>query len=234
MTDRDDPRPPPPAAAATPAGERGGEAEGPPSAAAATPAGERGGEAAGPPPRKPWIRVALLVALVAALYLAAHLTGAAESFTVAGLRARVHAAGPIGGAVFVLCFIVGNLIHLPGILFVAVALLAWGRIDGTLLALAGGLVAVTTSFVIVRAVGGTPLAAPRHPWARAVLAHLDERPVAVIALLRLAFQFSPPVNYALALSRVRLRDYLVGSTLGLAVFMTGVALLFEEVLRRFG
>lgn len=186
-----------------------------------------------PPPRKPWIRIALLVALIAALYLTAHLTGAADSFTVDGLRARVNAAGPIGGAVFVLCFIVGNLIHLPGMLFVAVALLAWGRTDGTLLALAGGLIAVTTSFVIVRAVGGTPLAAPRHPWARAVLAHLDERPIAVIALLRLAFQFSPPVNYALALSRVRLRDYLIGSTLGLAVFMTGVALLFEEVLRRF-
>lgn len=187
-----------------------------------------------PTPRKPWLRLALLLALITTLYLIAHTTGATASFTIDGLRARVHAAGPIGAFVFVLCFIVGNLIHLPGMIFVVVALLAYGRTEGTLLALAGGLIAVTTSFTIVRAIGGTPFAVPRHPWVRAMLAHLDRRPIAVIALLRIAFQFSPPVNYALALSPVRLRHYLLGSALGLAIFMAGVALLFEEVLTWFG
>lgn len=185
------------------------------------------------PPRKPWLRLALLLAFITTLYLIAHTTGATTRFTIDGLRAHVDAAGPIGAFVFVLCFIVGNLIHLPGMIFVVVALLAYGQIEGTLLALAGGLIAVTTSFTLVRAIGGTPLAAPRHPWVRTLLAHLDRRPVQVIALLRIAFQFSPPVNYALALSPVRLRHYLLGSALGLTIFMTGVALLFEEVLTWF-
>lgn len=184
--------------------------------------------------RFPWRRLALLAALIGGIYAIAYAIGVTDDFTIDGLRAEVAEAGPLGAVVFMLCFVVGNLIHLPGMLFVVAALLAWGRTDGALIALAAGLVACTTSFVIVRAVGGTPLAEPRHPWARRVLAHLDRRPIPVIAALRIGFQFSPPVNYALAMSSVRLRDYVLGSALGLVPFMFGVAILFEQVITWFG
>lgn len=190
-----------------------------------------------PPPTKkrvPWLRLGLLAALIGGLYLGAMLTGVADDFTVDGLRAQVAEAGHWGAIVFVLCFVIGNLIHLPGMLFVVAALLAWGRTDGAIIALVGGLLACTSSFVIVRAVGGTPLAEPRHPWVRQILGHLDRRPIPVIAALRIGFQFSPPVNYALAMSSVRLRDYVLGSALGLVPFMFGVALLFEQVVAWFG
>jgi hypothetical protein len=77
-----------------------------------------------------------------------HLDAMAEDALPDGLRARVHAAGPIGAFVFVLCFIVGNLIHLPGMISVVVALLAYGRTEGTLLALAGATMWAGSNIVV--------------------------------------------------------------------------------------
>jgi len=45
--------------------------------------------------------------------------------------------------------------------------------------------------------------------------------------LRLVFWLAPPVNYALALSKVRLRDFILGSVLGLLVPI-GIATFFFD------
>ena len=97
------------------------------------------------------------------------------------------------------------------------------------MAYVGGLTSLALSFVVVRTVGGKALSKVRNRWMAKALTALDDRPVRTVALLRLIFWLAPPLNYALALSNVRLRDYLVGSALGFVLPVIGIAAAFDVV-----
>ena len=60
-----------------------------------------------------------------------------------------------------------------------------------------------------------------------MLARLDERPVTTVIVLRTLLWLAPPLNYALALSSIRFRHYLIGSALGLLLPVAGAALFFD-------
>ncbi len=71
-----------------------------------------------------------------------------------------------------------------------------------------------------------------RPIFRRILDRLVTQPIRTVALLRLIFWMAPPLNYALAMSNVRYRDYLVGSAIGLTVPIAGVSLFFDWLLGR--
>ncbi len=173
------------------------------------------------------LRLVLLGALVAALLIVRYGTHFGASLSTAYLRDVVQRAGVAGVGVFVVAFACGELLHVPGMVFVAAAVLSWGRVAGGAVAYVGALVAVSLAFVIVRGVGGQPLAELRRPRLQAILAHLDERPIRTVALLRLVLWLAPAVTYALALSRIRYRHYVAGSAIGLALPVAAAAALFE-------
>ena len=91
--------------------------------------------------------------------------------------------------------------------------------------------AVSVSFVVVRTIGGKPLGAIRSSLAPRILSHLEGHPVRTIFLFRLLLWMAPQLNYALPLSSVRFRSYLLGTTLGLLAPITGLVLLSAQFLR---
>lgn len=185
--------------------------------------------------RKPaWTRLVLLGAVMAGLFAVGHATGLSERASVENLRALVEHLGVWGIAAFVVLFALGEFVHVPGIVFVLVALLAYGRVTGAVVAYLGALASVSFSFVLVRRVGGQALAHVRRAWVARLLERLDRHPIATIAALRLVLFLLPVVNYALAMTRVRYRDYLLGSALGLALPMVIIAYAFDWVLSHFG
>jgi uncharacterized membrane protein YdjX (TVP38/TMEM64 family) len=168
--------------------------------------------------------------VIAGLLAAGHLSGASAWLTRDNVHAAVQQAGAWGVLLYVVLFAAAELVHVPGTLMVAAGILAFGPLWGFPISFLAALVSVTTSFVVVRSVGGAPDRTPmRWAWARRVLEHLDERPVRSVALLRLVFWMFPPLNYALALSPVRLRDYVVGSALGLLLPLAVMAMLFGSL-----
>ena len=64
-------------------------------------------------------------------------------------------------------------------------------------------------------VGGDALRQVKNKLAVRLLTKLDARPIASIVLLRILFQTVPALNYALAMSGVKFRNYLIGTLLGL-------------------
>lgn len=184
-----------------------------------------------PSKRWRWLRPSLAIALVAALWITGRMTGLHEQLDAERVRGVVEAAGGWGILAFVGIFALGELMHVPGIVFVAAAMFAYGYVAGVGAALLGALVSVTVSFLVVRWVGGQPLTQIRWRFARRILERLDARPILCVALLRLLLWMAPPVNYALAMSSIRLRDYMVGSALGLAGPVTGAALFFGWLFR---
>jgi uncharacterized membrane protein YdjX (TVP38/TMEM64 family) len=179
-------------------------------------------------------RLAVLAVILIGLFVAGKATGWTDSFSVERIRELVARAGPLGYAAYAGTFALGELIHVPGALFVIAAVLAFGQAPGFAAGLLGGLFSVSTTFFVVRGIGGRPLGAVQRPIMKRLLAHLDEHPVRTIFLLRLVFWMAPPVNYALALSNVRFRHYFVGSLLGLVVPIGLIALFVERFLEWFG
>src|SRR5579883_1459269 len=140
------------------------------------------------------LRLVLLAALLGALLLAGKLSGIGARLSAAELRALTLRAGAWGWALFTAVFALGELIHVPGLVFVAGGVLAYGRLWGGLLSWAAALVSISVTFFVVRAIGGRPLAEAESAWLRRVLSRLEARPVRTVALLRVVFILSPTLN----------------------------------------
>jgi len=177
------------------------------------------------------LRLALLAVFLVGLFVLGAATGWTDRFTLEGVRATIADAGPWGFVVFLGAFAIGELLHVPGFLFVAAAVLAYGRLIGGAAAYVGAVVSVVVSFGVVRGVGGRALGGLKNARVRRILDRLEERPVRVVAILRLILWMAPPLNYALALSPVRFRDYLIGSALGLVVPITLASIFLDWFIR---
>lgn len=156
----------------------------------------------------------LATVLVGGWLLADHL-GLRDSLSEQSIREMSADAGALGVVSYLVAFALGQLAQLPGAAFVLGARVAWGPMHGFLAGYAGALLSVTVSFFFVRAVGGKALTGLKWKWAQRMLARLQDRPLLTIVVLRTLFVLSPPLNYALALSSTRFRDYLAGSAIGL-------------------
>ena len=162
-------------------------------------------------------RLILLAVVLVTVLLLVELTGLREQFSLPALRALLEANLVVGVLLFVLAFSIGNLIQLPGWPFLVTYVAAC--------------VSCLVTFQVVQGVGGSALRDIDRPLARKILARLDRHPVRSVVLLRLLFQTMPALNYTLALSGVRRRDYLLGSLLGLPLPLLVYCFFFDRIAR---
>lgn len=160
-------------------------------------------------------RLIVLAVLFVLLFVVGYALDVPAYLTQERIEGMVEAAGPWGFLVFAALFAVGELAHVPGIVFIIVGSMLWGPWAGAAISYVSALVSVSVAFVIVRRVGGQPLAGMERPWMRMAMMRLEERPIPTVTVLRLVFFMLPALNYLLALTPVRYRDFLVGSALGL-------------------
>ena len=156
-------------------------------------------------------------------------TGATDALTTDGVRGFVARAGALGVLAFLALFVVGELVHVPGLVFIAAAVALWGPYAGGAIGALGALLSLVTSFAVVRGVGGKPLGEVKLSFARRLLDGLERRPVFTVAVLRTTLILSPPVTYALALSPIGFRDYFLGSAIGLVIPLTVAVAIFSRV-----
>lgn len=154
----------------------------------------------------------LVVFVTGALYL-----WRSGRITPAAVRDWLLSLGPAGPLLFVVAFVGGSFVGLPGIAFVVGGRLAFGPLLGFVLGYAGGLLAVTVPFVAARKLRRTDAPAwhPKHRLAARAYALLETHPFRGVLVLRLILWFNPPLSYALAFTPVRLRIYLAACALAL-------------------
>lgn len=158
-----------------------------------------------------WFVLLFLVLLWAVF----RVSGVGSHFSVLFLHERFEQHKLGGLLVFIALFALGNLIQIPGWLFLVSAVLALGRFWGGLATYLAACVTCITTFWVIRLVGADALREVKGRLTRQIFAHLDAHPVRSVVLLRLLFQTVPALNYALALSGIRFRSYLLGTLLGL-------------------
>ena len=176
-------------------------------------------------------RLLLLLMFLAVLLVAFQVSGLREHFDLAYLRQHLLDNLFSGLLIFILLFALGNLLHVPGWVFLAAAVLALGRGWGGLATYLAAVISCAVTFFTIRWVGGDALRLLRNRLIVRVLSHLDQHPLASVAVLRMCLATSPQLNYALALSGVPFRHYLLGTLVGLPLPILFYCLFFDYLAR---
>jgi uncharacterized membrane protein YdjX (TVP38/TMEM64 family) len=161
----------------------------------------------------------------------AQFTGLRSQFSVPWLQTLLHDNPWSGLLLFVLLFCAGNIFQVPGWIFLAAAVFAFGRTQGGLVTYVAANLSCLFTFVAIRMVGGNIAASLKSPLAQRLLAQLQAHPVRNVLLLRTLFQTLPALNYALALSGLRLRHYVLGTLLGLPLPIAVYCVFFDYLIR---
>ena len=175
------------------------------------------------PPRR-LIGVVLFILLLLAVF---ELTGSRAHFNVVSLQQTIREHPASGLLIFIASFALGNLVQIPGWVFLAAAVLALGQLWGGVVTYIAACISCIVTFFTIRLVGGDTLRQLDSKVAARLLGRLDARPVTSILLLRGLFQTAPVLNYTLAVSGVRFSAYLTGTLLGLPIPIAVYCVFFD-------
>jgi len=118
-----------------------------------------------------------VVAFLGLLLIVFEVSGIRERFDLAYIRETIvmHRVG--GLLLFVLLFSLGNLIQIPGWLFLAAAVLTLGRTWGGVVTYVAATTSCALTFVIIRSIGGDALRSIDNRIAVRILSKLDTYPI---------------------------------------------------------
>ncbi len=165
--------------------------------------------------------------LVLALALAAHVSGLRDNFSLAAVRDTFLAHKTAGLLLFITLFAVGNLLHVPGLLFQVAAVLALGKWWGGLATYVAANISCVVTYAVFRGVGGNALMQIKNPLAGKLMRRLHEQPIRSLVLLRIIFQSMPTLNMALGMSGLKLRHLVIGTLLGLPLPIAFYCVFFD-------
>jgi uncharacterized membrane protein YdjX (TVP38/TMEM64 family) len=163
---------------------------------------------------RPILAVLVFVAIVAAIVR----SGVLADFSVEALRAEIESYGSLAPLVFMGLMIAGFFVPGPELVLIGLG----GAIFGTVAAIAYGwiaaMVGTTLTFFLVRQAFGRYIDRAdgvRFRRLRAIDERLAQHGFVTVLVLRLLFCMSPPLNFALGATRVRWRDYVLGTAIGI-------------------
>ena len=166
---------------------------------------------------KRWLLVLLFVAAGVAVWA----TGLYEQLNVESIRGLVLDAGWLGPPIFVSLFLLQGMALSPGFPFLLAAGFIWPPWQAFGLNMAGCLASCLIGFFYARTLG-RDLVADRLPASmRRFEARVAERALPTVILMRTMFFIGPYVHWALGLSPVSLRAYVIGSLIGCLPWVIG-------------
>src|SRR5918999_2188929 len=133
---------------------------------------------------------------------------------LAEVAARLDQAGPWAPALFISLYVIGSLAFVPGAVLTLIAGAVFGLARGVPIVFTGAVLGSSAAFGLARTVARKPVTRwlARDPRAAAISDAVADRGLLIVLLLRLSPLFPYNVlNYALGASRIRYRDFLIGS-----------------------
>jgi uncharacterized membrane protein YdjX (TVP38/TMEM64 family) len=164
-----------------------------------------------------WVKPAVVVATIVAVALAIRFTGIAEYATIGRLRAFRDAAGLSAPFLFVLLYIAGTVVAFPGAILSLIGGLLFGTLLGGFYIVIGATIGAVGAFLVARYAG-------RETTERLIAGSILERfdkSIHGAGFWSVFFTRAMPifpfviVNYAWGLTSVRLRDYALGTAVGI-------------------
>lgn len=174
-------------------------------------------------------RLFAVMVFVAVLLVAVETMGLRQDFSLAYLRETLSERKWEGIFLFVLLFALGNLVHIPGLVFLAASVLVLGKWAGGLATYLAATVSCAVTFLSVRWVGGDVARHMHGKLARRLVDHLHAHPIRNVMVLRTLFQTLAALNYTLALSGIGFRKYMLGTLLGLPLPIAFYCMFFDTM-----
>lgn len=164
------------------------------------------------------LRAALVAIVIALVLMTMHRLHLTDHLSIERMRALIGGAGPLGPVVFIAIFISGFFLPGPEMVSVAFGGVLFGPVWGFVYSWIACIIGTALPFLLVR-YGAQEWAQralhDRFPRLRALDDRLEHHGVLTVALLRLVFLLAPPLNWSLGATRVRFRDYVLGTGLGI-------------------
>lgn len=182
---------------------------------------DEGRESGGPvQPASPWWRRAAALAVLAliALLLVRGLGHGELGARTLQLLTWSRSAGWLGAVAYGLAYVAATVLLLPGSVLTLGAGFAWGPVLGVALVSPVSVLAATAAFALGRSLlrARVERRVGKSPRLAAIDRAIGEHGLKLVVLLRLSpvLPFNA-LNYALSATRVRLRDYVLGSAIGM-------------------
>ena len=176
-------------------------------------------------------RLVFVLVFLGGLFGAVQWAGLRQDFSLGFLRQTLFESGWEGLILFVLLFTLGNLVQVPGWIFLASAVLVLGQVAGGLVTYLAASISCAVTFLSVRWVGGDAFQQMNSPLARRLVSQLHAHPIRNVIGLRLLFQTLAALNYTLAMSGIGFRNYMVATLLGLPLPIAVYCLLLDYLVK---
>lgn len=160
-------------------------------------------------------RILLLIAIMLGLLALAKYTTLGVYFSIEKLQELIKSAGNWGLIIFFLAFLIGTLMSVPGAVFLVFAILTYGYFMGILLSYIAAIACAMLNFLFARFVGGQALSEIRNKRIEKVLSKVDAHPIKTVCWLRVFMLLSPVVNYAMALTSIKSRQFFIGNAIAM-------------------
>ena len=175
----------------------------------------------------------LAILVVAAVVTAILRSELFANLSVERVRATIEGYGSWGPLVFIGIIVAGLFVPGPEMVLVAIGGAIFGAVEGALYGWVAAVAGTAIPFLLVRQMVGRYVQRPdgiRFKRLRAIDTRLAERGFATVLVLRLLLGLAPPLNWALGATRVRVRDYVLGTAVGITPGIGLSAYLGEAVI----
>ena len=168
---------------------------------------------------KSLITVVAIGAVLALVYLFISRSGIDLQHIVDVLRTRINAAGALAPLLYIASYAVGAVLFIPGSALTILGGVIFGPIFGTIYTVIGATIGAVIAFIIARYFGASiahRLEAIESTKFSAYYQKTELHGLSTVLFLRFVplFPFSA-LNYALGLTKVRFRDYVLGTFFGI-------------------
>jgi len=165
-------------------------------------------------------RTALLKALVLVAFLAlaitvVRFTPVKDYLTAEALGKLLDKAGIWAPVAFILVYAVGVCLFVPGTLITAIGAAIFGPYWGFLCVWVGAMIGASTAFFLGRGLGREFAASLIGDRLKKYDDAIERNGFATVLYLRLVYFPFTPMNFGMGLTKVRFRDYFLGTGLGI-------------------
>ncbi len=179
---------------------------------------------------RPTLLKVLLFAVAAALVALAWYLDLLAYLTLENIERYQQQLGWWFPLIFVMSFVIGELLQVPSVLWIFFAGMIWPWWFGLPMALAGALAAATVSFLVARYFLGKGFTERLPPTVVDMNEKLKQAPITAVIIVRLTTFLHPAMHWVLAASSVKPPAFLIGTLIGITPVTIAIVMLGEVFL----
>jgi len=167
--------------------------------------------------RNALLKAAFLVVFIVAAIVLVRFTGVKDYLTAEGLGRFLAAAGLWAPVVYMLIYVIGVCLFVPGAILTGLGAVIFGPYWGFVYVWIGAMIGASAAFLIGRTLGREFAASLVGDRLRKYDDAIERNGFATVLYLRLIYFPFTPMNFGMGLTKVHFRDYLFGTGLGILV-----------------